>query len=69
MVYVSREECQYIQLSADNQEEAEDLALQAASEIVWDEPPHFEVLATEEEENGYQEIRKEGSGQEESNEG
>ena len=60
MVYVSREECQYIQISADNQEEAEDLALQAASEIVWDEPPHFEVLATEEEENGNEEERKDG---------
>jgi len=49
MVYVSREECQYVHVSADGPKEAEDLALQAAKDAVWDEPPRFSVLATEEE--------------------
>lgn len=59
LVYVSREECQYIEVHASSKYEAENLAILEAEKVIWSETPRFEVLATEEEErNGYEEERK-----------
>lgn len=62
-VYVSREECQYIEVEASSKDEAGDLATQEAEKVIWDDTPRFEVLAIEEEEeHGNEEENEEGSG-------